>query len=198
MTETGTFRPPVPANEPTRWYAPGTAERDALQARLAEMAAEEVDMPLVIGGKDLRNGRTVPVVMPHDTDHVLGTVHWAGPAEMELAVRAAADAWGDWSRLPWTERAAVFLRAADLLAGPWRDTVNGATMLGQSKTAHQAEIDAVCELCDFLRFNVHFGHKLLADQPLSSRGTWNRFDHRPIEGFVVAITPFNFTAIAGN
>src|SRR5262252_10655619 len=198
MTETGTSRPPAPANEPIRSYAPGTAERDSLQARLAEMAAEEVEMPLVIGGRDVHNGRTVAAVMPHDTGHALGNVHWAGAAEMEQAVRAAADAWHDWSRLPWTERAAVFLRAADLLGGPWRDTVNAATMLGQSKTCHQAEIDAACELIDFLRFNVHFGHKLLADQPLSSRGTWNRFDHRPIEGFVVAITPFNFTAIAGN
>jgi len=162
------------------------------------MAAEQVEMPLVIGGKDVRDGRTVPAVMPHDTAHVLGTVHWAGPAEMERAARAAGDAWHDWSRLPWTERAAVFLRAADLLAGPWRDTVNGATMLGQSKTAHQAEIDAACELCDFLRFNVAYAARIYDEQPMSSAGVWNRLEYRPLEGFVLAVTPFNFTSIAGN
>jgi len=162
------------------------------------MAAEQVDMPLVIAGRDVRNGRTVPAVMPHDTSHVLGTVYWAGPAEVERAVRAAGDAWHDWSRLPWTERAAVFLRAADLLAGPWRDTVNGATMLGQSKTAHQAEIDAACELCDFLRFNVAYAARIYDEQPESSAGVWNRLEYRPLEGFVLAVTPFNFTSIAGN
>src|SRR5215831_9447184 len=198
MTTAGTFRPPLPVNEGIRSYAPGSADRDALQARLAEMAAEQVEMPLVIGGRDVRDGRRVQAVMPHDTGHVLGAVYWAGPPEMEQAVRAAGDAWHDWSRLPWADRAAVFLRAADLLAGPWRDTVNGATMLGQSKTAHQAEIDAACELIDFLRFNVAFGAKLLAEQPLSAAGVWNQFDYRPLEGFVYAITPFNFTAIAGN
>jgi len=198
MTTEGAFRPPLPANEDVRSYAPGSAHRDALQARLAEMAAEQVEMPLVIGGKDVRDGRTVPAVMPHDTAHVLGTVHWAGPAEMERAARAAGDAWHDWSRLPWTERAAVFLRAADLLAGPWRDTVNGATMLGQSKTAHQAEIDAACELCDFLRFNVAYAARIYDEQPMSSAGVWNRLEYRPLEGFVLAVTPFNFTSIAGN
>jgi 1-pyrroline-5-carboxylate dehydrogenase len=155
-------------------------------------------MPLVIGGRDVHNGRTVPAVMPHDTGHALGNVHWAGAAEMEQAVAAAADAWHDWSRLPWTERAAVFLRAADLLAGPWRDTVNAATMLGQSKTAHQAEIDAVCELCDFLRFNVAYAARIYEEQPMSSAGVWNRMEYRPLEGFVLAVTPFNFTSIAGN
>src|SRR5215469_3690725 len=198
MTTEGAFRPPLPANEDVRSYAPGSAHRDALQSRLAEMAAEQVEMPLVIGGKDVRDGRTVPAVMPHDTAHVLGTVHWAGPAEMERAARAAGDAWHDWSRLPWTERAAVFLRAADLLAGPWRDTVNGATMLGQSKTAHQAEIDAACELCDFLRFNVAYAARIYDEQPMSSAGVWNRLEYRPLEGFVLAVTPFNFTSIAGN
>jgi len=198
MTTEGAFRPPLPANEDVRSYAPGSAHRDALQSRLAEMAAEQVEMPLVIGGKDVRDGRTVPAVMPHDTAHVLGTVHWAGPAEMERAARAAGDAWPDWSRLPWTERAAVFLRAADLLAGPWRDTVNGATMLGQSKTAHQAEIDAACELCDFLRFNVAYAARIYDEQPMSSAGVWNRLEYRPLEGFVLAVTPFNFTSIAGN
>ncbi|HKA48165.1 MAG TPA: L-glutamate gamma-semialdehyde dehydrogenase [Candidatus Dormibacteraeota bacterium] len=198
MTTAGAFRPPLPVNEAIRSYAPGTAHRDALQARLAEMAAEQVEMPLVIGGKDVRDGRRMPAVMPHDTAHVLGTVHWAGPAEMERAARAAVDAWHDWSRLPWTERAAVFLRAADLLAGPWRDTVNGATMLGQSKSAHQAEIDAACELCDFLRFNVAYAARIYDEQPMSSAGVWNRLEYRPLEGFVLAVTPFNFTSIAGN
>jgi 1-pyrroline-5-carboxylate dehydrogenase len=197
MTE-GHFRPPPPYNEPIRSYAPGSAERTALQARLSELAAEQVEMPLVIGGRDVRNGRTVPAVMPHRTAHTLGTVHWAGQPELELAIDAAGAAWPDWSRLPWTERAAVFLRAADLLAGPWRDTVNAATMLGQSKTAHQAEIDAVCELCDFLRFNVAFAARIYEEQPESSAGVWNRLEYRPLEGFVLAVTPFNFTSIAAN
>jgi 1-pyrroline-5-carboxylate dehydrogenase len=194
----GTFRTPVPVNEPVRSYAPGRAERASLQARLAEMAGRQVEMPLVIGGRDVTNGRTVPAVMPHRTAHVLGTVHWAGPAEMAQAIEAARSAWPDWSRLPWTERAAVFLRAADLLAGPWRDTVNAATMLGQSKTAHQAEIDAACELCDFLRFNVAYAARIYEEQPESSPGVWNRLEYRPLEGFVLAVTPFNFTSIAAN
>ena len=198
MTTAGTFRPPLPVNEGIRSYAPGSADREALRARLAEMAAEQVEMPHVIGGRDVRDGRRVPAVMPHDTGHVLGTVHWAGPAEMDQAVRAASDAWHDWSRLQWAERAAVFLRAADLLAGPWRDTVNAATMLGQSKTAHQAEIDAACELCDFLRFNVAYAARIYDEQPVSSEGVWNRLEYRPLEGFVLAVTPFNFTSIAGN
>jgi 1-pyrroline-5-carboxylate dehydrogenase len=198
MTAPGSFRPPLPANEPIRSYAPGSPERAALQARLAELAGERIDMPLVIGGLEVRNGRTRPVVMPHRTSHVLGTVHRAGQPELEQAIRAAAAAWPDWSRLPWTERAAVFLRAADLLAGPWRDTLNAATMLGQSKTAHQAEIDAACELCDFLRFNVAFAARIYQEQPESSAGVWNRMEYRPLEGFVLAVTPFNFTSIAGN
>jgi 1-pyrroline-5-carboxylate dehydrogenase len=191
-------RPPRPFNEPIRSYAPGSGERAALQARLGELAADQIEMPLVIGGRDVGNGRTVPAVMPHRTEHVLGTVEWANPPELEQAIAAAGAAWPDWSRLPWTERAAVFLRAADLLAGPWRDTLNAATMLGQSKTAHQAEIDAACELCDFLRYNVAFAARLAEEQPESSPGVWNRMEYRPLEGFVLAVTPFNFTAIAGN
>jgi len=191
-------RPPRPFNEPIRSYAPGSGERAALQARLGELAADQIEMPLVIGGRDVGNGRTVPAVMPHRTEHVLGMVDWAGPPELEQAIAAAGAAWPDWSRLPWTERAAVFLRAADLLAGPWRDTLNAATMLGQSKTAHQAEIDAACELCDFLRYNVAFAARLAEEQPESSPGVWNRMEYRPLEGFVLAVTPFNFTAIAGN
>jgi 1-pyrroline-5-carboxylate dehydrogenase len=198
MTAPGSFRPPFPVNEPVRSYAPGSAERASLEMRLAELAADQVDMPLVIGGRDVRNGRTVPSVMPHRTAHVLGTVHRAGQPELEEAIRAASAAWPEWSRLPWTERAAVFLRAADLLAGPWRDTLNAATMLGQSKTAHQAEIDAACELIDFLRFNVAYAARIYEEQPESGRGAWNRMEYRPLEGFVLAVTPFNFTSIAGN
>jgi 1-pyrroline-5-carboxylate dehydrogenase len=198
MTAPGAARPPLPFNEPIRSYAPGSPERASLQSRLAELAAEQVEMPLVIGGQDVRNGRTVPAVMPHRTEHVLGAVHWAGQPELERAIAAANAAWSDWARLPWTERAAVFLRAADLLSGPWRDTINAATMLGQSKTAHQAEIDAACELCDFLRFNVAFAARIYEDQPESSAGVWNRMEYRPLEGFVLAVTPFNFTSIAAN
>jgi 1-pyrroline-5-carboxylate dehydrogenase len=198
MSAAGSFRPPIPTNEPIRSYAPGTKERASLQARLAEMAGDQIEMPLVIGGQDLRNGRTVDAVMPHDTRHVLGRVNWGGPAEIESAISAAGAAWPDWSGLPWSERAAVFLRVADLLAGPWRDTINASTMLGQSKTAHQAEIDAACELCDFLRFNVAYAARIYDEQPESAAGTWNRLEYRPLEGFVLAVTPFNFTSIAGN
>jgi 1-pyrroline-5-carboxylate dehydrogenase len=198
MSMPGAVRPPLPANEPIRSYAPGSPERASLQARLAELAGQRIEMPLVIGGRDVTNGRTAASVMPHRTSHVLGTVHEGGTPEMERAIAAAAAAWPDWSRLPWTERAAVFLRAADLLAGPWRDTINAATMLGQSKTAHQAEIDAACELCDFLRFNVAFAGRIYEEQPESSPGVWNRMEYRPLEGFVLAVTPFNFTSIAGN
>jgi 1-pyrroline-5-carboxylate dehydrogenase len=162
------------------------------------MAGERIDMPLVIGGRDVTDGRTVPAVMPHRTSHVLGKVHWAGAGEIASAIGAAGGAWPDWSRLPWAERAAVFLRAADLLAGPWRDTINASTMLGQSKTVHQAEIDAACELCDFLRFNVAYAARIYDEQPESSAGVWNRMEYRPLEGFLLAVSPFNFTSIAAN
>jgi 1-pyrroline-5-carboxylate dehydrogenase len=185
-------------NEPVRSYAPGSPERAALQAKLAERSATQVEMPLVIGGRDVTTNHPFTATMPHDTSHVLGTVHWGGTTEVEQAIRAAAAAWPAWSRLPWEERATVFLRAADLLAGPWRDTLNAATMLGQSKTAHQAEIDSACELCDFLRFNVAYMTRIYQEQPASSPGVWNRMEYRPLEGFVLAVTPFNFTAIAGN
>jgi 1-pyrroline-5-carboxylate dehydrogenase len=198
MTSAGLFRVPLPFNEPVRSYEAGSPERTSLQARLAELAGTRVEMPLVVGGRDVTTGRTFQAVMPHRTDHVLGTVHWAGTREMEQAVEAARRAWPEWSRLPWTERAAVFLRAADLLSGPWRDTVNAATMLGQSKTAHQSEIDAAAELCDFLRFNVAYMTRIYGEQPESSSGVWNRMEYRPLEGFVLAVTPFNFTSIAGN
>jgi 1-pyrroline-5-carboxylate dehydrogenase len=194
----GSFRPPDPVNEPIRSYGPGSPERSSLQRRLGELAGQVTEMPMLIGGREVTTGRTVEAVMPHDTAHVLGPVHQGGSAEMEQATEAAARAWPGWSRTPWQERAAIFLRAADLLTGPWRDTLNAATMLGQSKTAHQAEIDAACELADFLRFNVAFMLRVYEEQPISPAGVWNILDYRPLEGFVLAITPFNFTAIAGN
>jgi 1-pyrroline-5-carboxylate dehydrogenase len=198
MASHALFRPPPARNEPVREYAPRSPERASLQVRLEQMRNERVEIPLVIGGKDVKTGPTNPAVMPHDKEHVLADVHQAEPAHVQQAIDAAAEAWRDWSRRPWEERAAVFLRAAELLAGPWRDTLNAATMLGQSKTAHQAEIDAACELTDFLRFNVEFMIRIYAEQPLSSPGVWNRMEYRPLEGFVFAVSPFNFTAIAGN
>jgi 1-pyrroline-5-carboxylate dehydrogenase len=193
------FTVPEPHNEPVRTYAPGQAERTSLRRRLNELEAERVDLTMTIDGvQRMGGGEATDVVQPHKHRHVLGVTHNATNEDAAAAVAAAKKAAPMWRGMPYEERAAVFLRAADLLSGPWRDTLNGATMLGQSKTCYQAEIDAACELIDFLRFNVHFGQQLLADQPLSSPGVWNRFDHRPLEGFVVAITPFNFTAIAGN
>jgi 1-pyrroline-5-carboxylate dehydrogenase len=193
------FAVPEPRNEPVRSYAPGTAERDSLQRRLGELAADGLDLTMTIDGEQrMGGGEAISVVQPHKRMHVLGITHNATNADAVAAVTAAKKAAPMWRALSYEDRAAIFLRAADLLAGPWRDTLNGATMLGQSKTAYQAEIDSACELIDFLRFNVHFGRKLLAEQPNSSPGMWNQFDHRPLEGFVYAITPFNFTAIAGN
>lgn len=191
-------RPPVPANEPIRSYAPGSSEREALRKRLDAMADERLEIPCIIGGREVRTGRLSRAVMPHDTAHVLADVHCAGAADVEAAVAAAAEAWHDWSRTPWEERAAVLLRAAELLAGPWRDTLNAATMLGQSKTAHQAEIDAACETIDFWRFNPVYATRIYAEQPESGPGVWNRLDYRALEGFVFAVTPFNFTSIAAN
>lgn len=190
---------PEPRNESVRDYAPGSAERTSLRRRLGELAAERRELPMTIGGTQrMGAGAAIDVVQPHRHQHVLGVTHNATNADALAAVTAAKQAAPMWRDLSFADRAAVFLRAADLLAGPWRDTLNAATMLGQSKTAIQAEIDSACELIDFLRFNVAFARKLLAEQPLSSNGVWNRFDHRPLEGFVYAITPFNFTAIAGN
>ncbi len=198
MTATGIFRLPPPVNEPIRWYTPGSPERQELEGRLQELQAERLEIPLVIGGRAIRTGDTFRSVMPHRHEHVLADVHAGGPDEVQAAIRAAKEAWHDWSRTPWEERAAVLLRAAELLAGPWRATLNAATMLGQSKTAHQAEIDAACELIDFWRFNPEFMTRILSEQPISSPGVWNRMEYRPLEGFVFAVTPFNFTAIAGN
>jgi 1-pyrroline-5-carboxylate dehydrogenase len=195
----GVTHVPVPHNEPVRTYAPGSNERATLAQALNGLIAEKHELTHVIDGKARGgDGDSIEVVQPHKHSHVLGTVRNATDAEVADAVAAAKAAAPGWRELPYDERAAVLLRAADLLAGPWRDTVNAATMLGQSKTVQQAEIDSACELADFLRFNVHFGRQALENQPDSSAGVWNRFDHRPLEGFVLAITPFNFTAIAGN
>ncbi|TYB46775.1 L-glutamate gamma-semialdehyde dehydrogenase [Actinomadura chibensis] len=191
---------PTPANEPVRGYAPGSAERARLEARLAELTAEApIDLPMTIGGeRRLGAGAKVAVVQPHKHASVLGTFGTATEDDARDAIDAALEAAPGWRALPFDDRAAIFLRAADLLAGPWRETLLAATMLGQSKTVQQAEIDSPCELVDFWRFNVHFARQVLAEQPINSPGVWNRFDHRPLEGFVYAITPFNFTAIAGN
>jgi 1-pyrroline-5-carboxylate dehydrogenase len=191
-------RPPEPYNEPIKSYAPGSPEREELRARLDELAGQEIELPLVIGGKDVKLAETFDQVMPHDKDHVLAKVSKGDASHVQKSIDAAAAAWNDWSRTPWEERAAVLLRAAELLTGPWRATLNAATMLGQSKTAHQAEIDAACELADFWRFNVSYMTRIYEEQPISSPGVWNRMEYRPLEGFVFAITPFNFTAIGGN
>ncbi|WP_067892204.1 L-glutamate gamma-semialdehyde dehydrogenase [Nocardia vaccinii] len=190
---------PAPTNEPVHSYAPGTSERTRLRAALNELAANPTEICHVIDGRHRAGtGAAVNVVQPHRHAAVLGTLRLAEAAEAHDAVAAATDAASDWRALPFDERAAVFLRAADLLAGPWRERIAAATMLGQSKTCYQAEIDAPCELVDFWRFNVHFAREILAGQPVSSPGVWNRTDYRPLEGFVYAITPFNFSAIAGN
>ena len=198
MSAPGFFRPAPPVNEPVRGYAPGSPERAELRERLRRMQAERISVPLVIGGREVETGDTFEAVMPHRRSHVLADVHRGGPEHVEQAIAAAREAHPDWSRLPWQERAAVFLRAAELLSGPWRATLNAATMLNQSKTAHQAEIDAACELIDFWRFNVEFMLRVYAEQPLSTTGVWNRLEYRPLEGFVFAVSPFNFTSIGGN
>jgi len=194
----GIFRPPTAVNEPIRSYAPGTPERDELRARLGEMSGEHVHIPMVIGGERVETGTTFEAVMPHRRAHVLADVEKGGAAEIERAIAAARAAHPAWSRTPWHERVAVFLRAAELVAGPWRSTINAATMLNQSKTAYQAEIDAACETIDFLRFNAEYLARIYEEQPVSSAGVWNRMEYRPLEGFVLAISPFNFTAIGAN
>src|SRR5438477_12784025 len=193
-----TAKIPTPVNEPVLAYAPGSRERTELKQSLKDLSGRQIEIPVVVGGREIRTGKTVDAVMPHCHRHVLAKVHQAGPEELEAAVTAAREAWGEWSTWSLERRAAVFLKAADLLATRHRAIVNAATMLGQSKTAHQAEIDAACELVDFWRFNVHYAERLYAEQPISAAGTWNALDYRPLEGFVDAITPFNFTSIGGN
>src|SRR6476619_4865402 len=184
---------PLPANEPIHDYAPGSGERTRITEQLRALAQDPIDLPHVIGGT-----HRVDVVQPHRHSARLGTFTNAEHSDASAAIEAAIAAKAAWEATPFDERAAVFLRAADLMAGPWREKIAAATMLGQSKTAYQAEIDSPCELIDFWRFNVAFARQILAQQPISSRGVWNRTDYRPLEGFVYAITPFNFTAIAGN
>jgi 1-pyrroline-5-carboxylate dehydrogenase len=192
------FHLAAPANEPVRPYAPGSPEKKSLKKRLDEMLSEEIEIPVILGGREVRTGKTATAVCPHDHKHVLATYHQAGAAEVEAAAEAAGEAWRDWSEVSWEERASVLLRAAELLAGPWRDTLNAATMLNQSKTVFQAEIDSACEMIDFWRFNPYFMQVLYKDQPWSAPGVWNRVEYRPLEGFVFAVTPFNFTSIGGN
>ena len=198
MSVPGIFRPPKPVNEPVKDYAPGSPEREELRRRLDQMQSERIELPLVIGGEEVSTGDTAEVVMPHKKSHVLADVHQRRPERGRARDRSgrrrveglvAPGLGGARSR---------FLRAAELLSGPWRPTLNAATMLGQSKTAHQAEIDAACEVIDFYRFNVEFMARIYEEQPVSSQGVWNRMEYRPLEGFVLAVSPFNFTAIGAN
>ncbi len=192
------WRTPQPTNEPILSYAPGSPERGTLQTRLTELSSREIEIPLEIGGKAVTTGKLGEARKPHAHRHLLARFHNGSAKHVDDAARAAAQAWPSWSTMAWEDRAAIFLKAADLLAGPWRATLNAATMLGQSKNPFQAEIDAACELIDFWRFNVHFMTELYAEQPLSGPGMWNRSEYRPLEGFVFAVTPFNFTSIGGN
>jgi 1-pyrroline-5-carboxylate dehydrogenase len=190
---------PVPENEPVLAYAPGSDEKKALKAELKRQSGERIEIPLIIGGQEVRTGKTAENVCPHDHKNVLATYHQAGPSEVKAAIRAAQKAKAQWAAMPWEHRASILLKAAELLAGPWRAKINAATMLGQSKTPFQSEIDAVCELIDFWRFNVSYYEDILADQPpYSPTGIWNMVEQRPLDGFVFAVTPFNFTSIAGN
>ncbi len=192
------FKVPKPSNEPIKSYAPGSPEKASLKAALAEMKDRQHDIPLIIGGKEIRTGRTAELRVPHDHSVKLGVYHKAGEKEVQMAIDAALEARKIWAEMPWEHRVSIFLKAADLLAGPWRNTLNAATMLNQSKTVFQAEIDAACELIDFYRFNAYYLTQLMGDQPESSPGVWNRMEYRPLEGFVFAVTPFNFTSIGGN
>ncbi len=192
-------RVPTPFNEPVRQYPPGSADRAVLAGKLKELSGQRAELTMTIGGRPVMgSGERVAVVQPHNFRHVLGDLGNATDADVMSAIAAAGSAAKEWRSLSFDDRAAVFLRAADLLAGPWRATLNAATILGQSKSVYQAEIDAACELIDFWRYNVAFARQLLAEQPVSAAGTWNRMEYRPLEGFVLAITPFNFTSIAGN
>ncbi|QOR34218.1 L-glutamate gamma-semialdehyde dehydrogenase [Clostridium sp. 'deep sea'] len=194
----GIFKIPLPKNEPVLHYEKGSAERITLVNKLKDLKSREIEIPLIIGGKEIRTGNLETCIIPHNHQHILAHYHVAGKKELQMAIEAAEVAKKEWSKLKWEHRAAIFLKAAELLAGPWRATLNAATMLGQSKTAHQAEIDSACEFADFLRFNVQFTEQIYQDQPYSTSTEWNRIEYRPLDGFVVAISPFNFTAIGGN
>jgi 1-pyrroline-5-carboxylate dehydrogenase len=195
---TGFFVVPTPVNEPILNYAPGSKERELLKAAIAEARAKTLDIPMYIGGEEVRSGKTVSIHPPHDHQHTLGHYHQGDKSHIEAAINAALKAKADWANMPWEQRAAIFLKAAELIAGPYRYKLNAATMLGQSKNAFQAEIDSACEIIDFLRYNVQYMSEIYAQQVGSSKGIWNRIEQRPLEGFVFALTPFNFTAIAGN
>ncbi len=194
----GFFKVPVPVNEPILNYAPGSKERAELKAALADARSKQIDVPMYIGSQEIRTGKTSRMAPPHDHQHTLGHFHEGDASHVKAAIDAALSAKTNWENLPWEQRAAIFLKAADLIAGPYRAKLNAATMLGQSKNAFQAEIDSACEIIDFLRFNVAFMSQIYNDQPQSGKGMWNRIEYRPLEGFVFALTPFNFTAIAGN
>ncbi len=194
----GIFKVPKPNNEPVLAYRPGSAERTALKAKLAEMSAQEIEVPIIIGGQEIRTGNLAEMYAPHDHNLKLGVYHKAGRREVEMAIEAALAARKIWADLPWEQRASIFLKAADLLSGPWRATLNAATMLCQSKTVFQAEIDSACETIDFWRFNAYYMSQIITDQPYSPQGVWNRLEYRPLEGFIFAATPFNFASIAAN
>lgn len=192
------FKVPQPVNEPVKAYKPGSPEREELKKKLTELKSKQIEVPLIIGGEEVRTGNTEKMVIPHNHSHVLGVYHKAGKKEVDMAVEAALEARKEWAEMPWEHRVSVFLKIAELLAGPWRATINAATMLGQSKTAFQAEIDSAAELIDFYRFNSFYMAQLMQDQPYSGSGMWNRLEYRSLEGYIFAITPFNFTSIAGN
>ncbi len=192
------FSLPDPKNEPILSYQPGSPERQQLKEELAKLSGETIEIPLIIGGKEVRTGNLGKCVMPHDHQHVMATYHKAGPKEVEAAIEASQEAWNSWSTMPWWQRASIFNKMASLLAGPWRATLGAATMLGQSKNVFQAEIDTPCELIDFLNFNTKYMETIYEQQPFSDKGMWNRLEQRSLEGFIFAVTPFNFTAIAGN
>ncbi|MBN1271187.1 MAG: L-glutamate gamma-semialdehyde dehydrogenase [Candidatus Aminicenantes bacterium] len=194
----GSINVPKPKNEPVRGYFPGSPEKETLKKQLNKMLGEEIEIPLIIGGKEIKTGQMADCRCPHDHGHLLAKYHKAGPEEIDLAVKEARKAWKDWSEMDWISRSAIFLRAAELLASKYRDVLNAATMLGQSKTVHQAEIDSACELIDFYRFNVYYMRQIYNEQPDSAPGIWDYLEYRPLEGFVFAVTPFNFTSIAGN
>ncbi|MHB8338315.1 MAG: L-glutamate gamma-semialdehyde dehydrogenase [Ignavibacteriaceae bacterium] len=192
------FKLPIPVNEPVLTYAPGTPEKAELKKKLAELQSKQIEIPLIIGGKEIKTGKTAEIRTPHDHSKLLGVYHKAGTKEVNMAIEAALEARKSWADMPWEHRASVFQKAAELLSTTWRSTLNAATMLGQSKTIYQAEIDSSCELIDFWRFNTYYMTQLMGEQPYSPKGMWNREEYRPLEGFVFAVTPFNFTSIAGN
>lgn len=194
----GIFKLERPQNERTLNYAPGSDEKAVLKKQLKRMRSEEIEIPLIIGGKEIRTGNTEKCIIPHDRHHVLATYHKAGEREIQMAIDAALKAKSEWENMPWEHRASIFLKAAEMASGPWRPVLNGATMLNQSKTVYQAEIDSACELIDYLRFNVYYMTQIYGEQPFPSQNAWNRMEYRPLEGYVFAVTPFNFTAIACN